>query len=312
MDRLGALKMFSAVARCGSFAEAARSLHVSPTAASRAVADLEASLGAMLLRRTTRSVSLTPEGASYLERCRHALAELEDAELALRGEMAEPRGRLRVTASEMFGRTHIVPIVRALMARYRELEVDLMLTDRVVKLAEDGVDIAVRNAELPDSALHAVRIAEIHRVLVASPAYLAERGEPRNIAQLHDHDLIMFEGFAPNGEWRFGPTGKTAIHLEPRLTTNNIAAAIECAVAGGGITRATCYQTASHVAAGRLRYLLTDFTPSAIPVSLLFQAGRRGAPNVRAFIDAAKTHFAGVDYQCHTHSGTLEAGADRA
>ncbi len=301
MDRLGALRTFVAVAQRGSFSEAARTLHVSPTAASRAIGDLEDSLGVLLLRRTTRSVSLTPEGAAYLERCKIALDELDDAERSIRGETAEPRGVLRLTAPELFGRLHILPIAMALMAAHPDLHVELVLTDRLVKLVEDGVDVAVRIADLSDSAMHAIRVSEIHRVLVASPDYLARRGTPESVAHLHDHDLIMFDNFAPNGEWRFGTQGKPAIKIEPRLMTNNISAAVDAVIAGGGIARLMCYQVADHARAGRLAYLLTEFTPPSVPVNLVFQAKRRSAPNVRAFIDAARAHFKPNMFDCNSH-----------
>lgn len=302
MDRLSALRTFVAVAQHGSFSEAARRLHVSPTAASRAIADLEAGLGVLLLRRTTRSVALTPEGSAYLERCRTALDELDDAERSLRGESAAPRGKLTITSSELFGRLHILPIVGQLLRTYPGLEVELILTQRLVKMAEEGIDIAVRIADLSDSALHAVRAADVHRVLVASPDYIAARGMPGEAAHLHGHDLIMYDNFAPNGEWRFGPTGKIGVRIEPRLVTNMAAAALDYAREGGGITRALCYQVAADVAAGRLVYVLSDLTPPAVPVNLVFQANRRRSPNVRAFIDAAKIYFRPGLFDCATHS----------
>ncbi len=300
MDRLDALRTFVAVAQRGSFVEAARALHVSPTAASRAIADLEGRLGVLLLRRTTRSVSLTPEGAAYLERCRIALEDLDDAERQLRGEAAAPHGLLRLTAPVLFGRLHVLPMATALMAAHQDLKVELMLTDRLVKLAEDGVDVAVRIADLSDSALHAIRIAQIHRVLVASPDYLLRRGAPDSIAQLHQHDLIAFDNFMPNGEWRFGG-GKPAIRIEPRLLTDSVSAAVDAALAGVGIARLMCYQVAEHVRAGHLSYVLSAHNPPAVPVNLVFQSKRRAAPNVRAFIEAARARFIGDPFDCASH-----------
>jgi len=155
MDRFEALKTFVAVADHRSFAEAARRLRISPTAASRAIADLEEALGVTLLRRTTRAVGLTPEGAAYLDRCRIALDELDDAERSLRGENAEPRGELIVTAPVVFGRMHILPIVTKLLRAHPQLDVHLILVDRVIRLVEEGIDVAVRIADLSDSSLHA-------------------------------------------------------------------------------------------------------------------------------------------------------------
>jgi len=291
MDRLDMLRTFAAVADKASFAEAARSLGVSPTAASRAVASLEDMLGVPLLRRTTRSVALTAEGTAYLERCRRALDELDDAARTLRGEMAEPRGVLIVTAPIVFGRMHILPIVNTLLRTYPALNVRLMLTDRVVRMSDEGIDVAVRIADLSDSALHAVRIAESRRVLVASPAYLAARGTPVAVPQLHDHDLIAFDNFTRNGEWRFGPDGKLAIKCEPRLLTSSVEAAIDAVIDGIGIARVLSYQVDHHVAAGRLAYVLAAYDPPAVPVSLVYQANRQRSPNVRALIEEARRCF---------------------
>ena len=288
MDRLETLRVFVAVAQRLSFAEAARSLRLSPAAASRAVAELEGRLGATLLRRTTRSVALTPEGAAYLERARRVLDDLEDADRSLRGEDAVPRGTLVVTAPVAFGRMHVAPVVEALLRQHLALIIQLTLTDRVVSLVEEGVDVAVRIAELADSSLHAVRLSQTRRVLVASPAYIEARGAPADVSALSRHDLIVFEGFAPNGEWRFTAAGRPALRVTPRLTTNNIDVAIDAALAGLGIARALSYQVDAHLEAGRLALVLPQLEPPLVPVSLVFQANRRGSPNVRAFIEAMR------------------------
>jgi DNA-binding transcriptional LysR family regulator len=291
MDRFEALKAFVAVAEHRSFAEAARTLRISPTAASRAIADLEQALGVTLLRRTTRSVGLTPEGVTYLQRCRIALDELIDAERSLRGENAEPRGELIVTAPVVFGRMHILPIVTKLLRAHPQLNVNLMLVDRVIRLVEEGIDVAVRIADLSDSSLHVVRLAEVRRVLVANPTYLADRGLPSGVSDLLKHNLIVFDNLATNGEWRFTDSGRPAIRCEPRLLTNSVEAAIDAALDGLGIARVLSYQVDAHVRAGRLHYLLPQFDPPAVPVSLLFQASHRGSPNVRALIAAAQEYF---------------------
>jgi DNA-binding transcriptional LysR family regulator len=293
MDRLEALKVFIAVADKASFAEAARSLRISPTAATRAIAALEDSLGVALLRRTTRSVGLTVEGAAYLERCRHALDELDEAARSLRGESAEPRGLLVVTAPVMFGRMHIRPIVSQLLRAHPKLDVRLTLTDRVVRLIDEGIDVAVRIAELSDSALHALQVGEVRRVLVASPDYLTARGMPATVAALHDHDLIAFDNFSRNSEWRFAGPAHAAIRLEPRLLTNSIDAAIDAAIDGLGIARTLSYQVMRHVADGRLVLVLDDLAPPPSPVSILYPANRQRSANVRAFVAAAKRTFGG-------------------
>ena len=241
-----------------------------------------------LLRRTTRSVSLTPEGVVYLERARRALDDLDDAARLLRGVRAEPRGLLIVTAPVVFGRLHILPIMTRLLRSHPELPARLTLTDRVVRLVEEGIDVAVRIADLADSALHAVRVAEVRRCLVASPAYLAARGEPRSPEDLAAHDLVAFDTFTANSEWRFGPDLKRVVRVEPRLLTNSVEAAIDATIGGSGVARTLNYQVDEHVAAGRLRYVLPEFDPRPTPVHLVYQANRMRSPNVRAFLDEAK------------------------
>lgn len=291
MDRLEALKVFIAVADKASFAEAARSLRISPTAATRAIAALEETLGVALLRRTTRLVGLTAEGGAYLDRCRHALDELDDAARSLRGESAEPRGLLAVTAPVMFGRMHIRPIVSRLLRDHPKLEVRLTLTDRVVRLVEEGIDVAVRIAELSDSSLHVLKVGGVRRVLVASPLYLAARGMPATVAALHDHDLIAFDNFSRNGEWRFAGPAHGVIRVKPRLLTNSIDAAIDAAIDGLGIARTLSYQVVRHVADGRLSLVLDDLAPPPLPVSILYPANRQSSANLRAFVAAAKLSF---------------------
>lgn len=292
MDQMLALRTFVTVANKRSFVEAARALGISPTAASRGVAGLEESLGVTLLRRTTRSVTLTPEGESYLDRCRRALEELDDAARAVRGDAAEPRGLLIVTAPVVFGRMHILPILEALLRAHPGLDIRLTLTDRIVRLAEEGIDIAVRIADLSDSALHAARITQVRRVLVASPKYLKDHGVPATVAELGDHDLIAFDNFTRNGEWRFGPDGDEAVRCEPRLMTNSVEAAIDATLSGLGILRVLDYQVEQHIATGRLRYVLASHDSAPIPVSLVYQANRLRSPNARALIEAARRHFA--------------------
>lgn len=295
MDRLDVLRTFVAVADHMSFAEAARRLRVSPTSASRAVAALELDLGMPLLRRTTRSVRLTDEGAAYLERCRAALTELDDAALALRGTGALPGGNLVVTAPVMFGRLHILPIATSLLRDHPRLDVQLTLIDRVVRLVEEGIDVAVRIGDLSDSALHALKVAEVRRVLVASPGYLAAHGTPETVPGLHDHALISFNEIDRAHEWRFGTTGKTAIRIEPRLTVNTADAAIAAAADGVGIARVLSYQALEAVASGSLVTLLDEVAPPPAPVHLVYQANRRASVNVRAFIEAARVHFSRLD-----------------
>jgi DNA-binding transcriptional LysR family regulator len=286
MDRLERLRALIEVAERRSFSGAARALRTSPAAMSRAVAALEQELGVALLRRTTRHVSLTPEGAAFLEECRHAIEKLDNAARVIRGGNAEPRGLLSISAPIVFGRMHVLPIVTELLEVHHDLRVELMLTDRFARLVDEGVDVAVRIAELTDSSLLGVRVGETQRVLVASPDYLAAREMPQTLAALADHDLVAFDAFSPSGEWGFG---SRSVGFEPRLLTNSVETAIAAAISGLGITRTFCYQVCEHVAAGRLVEVLAQSRPPPVPISLLFQANRQGSPNVRAFVGAAKS-----------------------
>ena len=296
MGRLEMIRIFVAVADEGSFVEAARRQRVSPTAASRSVAMLEGKLDTLLLSRTTRSVRLTEAGAIYLERCRAVLADLDDAALAMRGDGAAPGGTLVITAPVTFGRLHILPIATGLLRDFPALKVKMTLIDRVVRLVDEGVDIAVRIGDLSDSSLHALKVAEVRRILVASPAYLAKYGTPESVAALHAHALISFTELELAQEWRFGSAGKPAIRIEPRLIVNTADAAVAAAVTGAGIARVLSYQALAAIAAGQMATLLDEYAPPPVPVHLVYQANRRASVNIRAFIDAAKTYFAGIDF----------------
>lgn len=290
MDRLRTLRTFISVAEHESFAEAGRRLNLSPTTVSRTIAALESSLGVQLLRRTTRSVRLTDEGALFLERCRAGIAEIDQAFDIVQGRLSAPSGLLTVTAPVTFGRKHIQPVVIELLRLHPGLRIRLLLIDRVVNLVQEGIDIAVRIADLPDSSLHMLRIGEVRRVFSASPDYLATHGRPSSVSELGRHDVIWIEDEAgPHRGWgldeirRFGRSA--------RLSVNNVEAAVSAAVSGLGVIRTLSYQIASELAAGSLEQLITDDTAPTLPVSLLFQGGRKNHPNVRAFIEAAKRHL---------------------
>ena len=288
MDRLRELEVFVAVAEAGGLARAGARLRISPPAVTRAVASLEERLGARLFNRTTRSLSLTEAGTRFLASVRRLLAELGDAEREALGERAEPSGHLSVTASVTFGRMTLAPVVRAFLKRQPRVTASLLLLDRVVDLVEEGIDIAVRIGQLPDSSLVARRVGEVRRVLVASPRYLAKHGRPAAPAELKRHAAIAFTGLMPNREWRFG-TGRSAHHVTvaPRLELNDASAAIAAAEAGEGITVALSYMVAGALARGRLATVLDEFMPPPVPVQLVHPHARLVAPKLRAFFDFA-------------------------
>lgn len=287
MDRIEAMTVFAAVADAGGFAAAARRLRLSPAAATRAVAALEARLGIRLLNRTTRRLSLTEPGARFLETARRLLAELDAAEKSAAGAAAEPVGQLVVTAPATFGRLHVAPLLGDFLAAHPGVTARLLLVDRVVDLVEEGIDAAVRIGALPDSSLQARKVGEVRRQVVASRAYLRRRGTPRHPRDLASHDIIAF-GSGGGREWKFG-AGKerVSVTVAPRLEVNDAAAAIALVERGDGLTRILSYQAAAALAARRLVPVLEPFVPPPFPVQLVHPSGRLLPAKTRAFLDFA-------------------------
>jgi len=284
------MEVFVAVCDAQGFAPAARKLGLSPSVVTRLVAGLEERLGARLLHRTTRSLHLTDAGARYLERVRRILAETEEAEEIGRGEVARPRGRLAITAPVIFGRLHVAPLISRYLARHPEVTADLQLNDRNVALVEEGVDLAVRIGTLSDSSLMIRRVGQTRRVVVASPDYLARRGEPRRPEDIASgaHDTIFFSPLQGARGWRFeAEDGEVRVPLTPRFTTNSGDAALAHACAGGGLTRALLYQVLPLLGARALAVVLEAFEPPPSPIHLVYPSSRLLSAKVRAFIDLA-------------------------
>ena len=285
-DRLQSMAVFVAVAEEAGFASAARRLNLSPPSVTRAVSDLEGRLGCRLLHRTTRSVRLTDVGERYLADCRRILAEIDEADRHAAGLHTAPRGTISVSASVRFGRMVVTPILLDLLDRYPEIAVRAMFVDRIVHLVEEGVDVAVRIAELPDSSLSAVRVGTVRRVLCASPAYLKASGRPRLPADLMNHRIIDFVTMTPGGEWPFLVDGKRqAVRPHGRLQVNTADAAIAAAMAGRGITRVLSYMIRPHVDAGALAIVLEDCEPPPVPVHVLHKEAGQISARVRAVVD---------------------------
>jgi DNA-binding transcriptional LysR family regulator len=286
MDRLDAMQAFVAVADLGGFAPAARKLKLSPSGVTRLIAALEQRLGARLLQRTTRKVALTDVGTRYLERARAILGDVEEAEAAVEGERTKPSGRLVVSAPVGFGRLHVSALMSAYLKRYPEVSGDLRLQDRLVNLVEDGVDVAVRIGDLADSTLVARHVGEMRRIVVASPAYLKRRGEPKTPAEISSHETIQFGTAGGLADWRFVERGgEVRVSIAPRFVTNSADAAIQYAEAGGGLTRVLAYQAAEAIKAGRVKIVLAKFEPPAMPIHLVYPTSRLLSAKVRTFID---------------------------
>jgi DNA-binding transcriptional LysR family regulator len=292
MDRFESMRIFAAVADVRSFAQAARRLGLSAPAVSRAVVALEAHLGAQLLRRTTRSVSLTEVGSRFHADCTRILANVAAAEAEATGAHTRPQGELTVTAPRMFGHLHVAPLLVDFLARHPTITARAFFADHIVHLLEEGLDVAIRIAHLPDSGLTAVRVGEVRRVVVAAPAYLHAHGVPRAPTDLDRHTTI---GYAAGGlaspAWEFHAPGRKTRRLlvTPRASfvTNSNETAIAAAVAGHGLARALSYQVAAEVAAGRLRIVLASFQPPPIPVQIVHGGGRLPSAKVRTFVEFA-------------------------
>ncbi len=286
MDRIDAMQAFVAVADLKGFAPAARKLGLSPSGVTRLIAALEERLGARLLQRTTRSLTLTDAGTRYLERARRILADVEEAERSVEGERTRPSGRLVVSAPLGFGRLHVSPLVSAYLARYPEVTAELRLSDRMINLVEEGVDLAVRVGHLGDSTLVARRVGEMRRIVVASSSYLKRYGEPATPESVISHATIQFGAATAAPEWRFIKDGRELrVMVAPRFTSNSSDAAIHYAAQGGGLTRVLAYQAAEAIKHKRLKIVLAKFEPPPLPIHIVYPTSRLLSAKVRAFID---------------------------
>jgi len=288
MDHLTAMRVFVAVAEESGFAPAARRLALSTPSVTRAVAALEDRIGARLLHRTTRVVRLTEAGARYLGDCKRILHDLAEAEASAAGSHGEPRGELTVTAPVMFGRLHVAPVLFDFLEDHPQVTARLLLLDRIADLVEEGMDVALRIGRLPDSALRAVRVGTVRRVVCAAPEYLARRGVPQRPSDLERLDVVEFSPVGAWREWGFpSDSARETVTPRVRLVVNTADAAVAAAVAGRGLTRVLSYQIADELRAGRLAVVLTDFEPPPVPVHLVHAEGRRTSAKVRAFVDYA-------------------------
>jgi DNA-binding transcriptional LysR family regulator len=280
------MQAFVAVADARGFAPAAQRLGVSPSVVTRLVARLENQLGIRLFQRTTRSVTLTDGGTRYLERARRILSDLEEAEESASAERARPTGRLVVTAPAMFGRLHVSPLMCRYLNQNPDVVGELTLSDRVVNLIDDGIDLAVRIGHLADSSLIARRAGSTRRVLVASPSYLDRRGVPATPLELARHQTIQFRPLASVTEWSFGEGGRELrVPLASHYSTNSADAALWHAEHDGGFTFALSYQVVDAVQAGRLRIVLEAFEPAPLPIHFVYPSSRLLSAKVRTFVE---------------------------
>ncbi len=274
-------------AELGSLSAAGRKLGIALPSVSRKISDLEAHLQTQLLVRTTRRLSLTEAGASYVAASRRILEQVAEAERSASGAALTLKGALTVTAPIVFGRLHLLPVVCQFLAQHPQIDVRLSLSDRNVPLVEDDIDVALRIGVLPDSSLQAIRVGTVRRVVCGSPAYLSAHGVPKTPDDLAAHSIVAFA--APGvSNWSFrGKRGRNeqVVAIHPRLTVNTAEAALDAAIAGVGLTRVLSYQSAHAIARGKLRIVLQAHEPASVPVSLVYPAQAQLPRKVRAFLD---------------------------
>ena len=282
MDRFHLMTVFVAVAEQQGFAAAARKLHMSPPAVTRAIAALEDRLGVKLLNRTTRYVRATESGQRYLDDAKRILTAADLADEAAAGINADPRGFLSVTAPVLFGRMFVMPGIIEYLERYPGTEVSALLLDRNINLLEEGIDIGIRIGDLPDSTMRAIRVGSIRLILCASPSYLEKHGTPEQLNDLRDHSIIASSAGNSTFDWRFG---HKSVQVKPRLSVNTNDAAMEAAIMGLGITRLLSYQIEPQLKSGKLHTILPDEQAPELPINIVHREGRYASAKVRSFVD---------------------------
>ena len=288
MDRLDGMKTALQVARSGSLSAAARQLHMPVATVSRKVSELEHHLGVSLFTRTSRRLTPTAAGETYLVACQRILEEIGEAERLASGEYQAPVGSLSVTAPIAFGQMHVLPVALDFLDAYPQIDLRLVFTERALNLTEDQVDVALRIGPLPDSQLHARPVGRVRRMVCASPDYLMRRGVPRTLDDLAGHDGITLESIASVRGWTFAlDTRDLTVPVRPRLSVNTTQAAIAAAVRGVGLVRVLEYQVTEAVAAGQLQVVLEAYEPEPWPVHLVYAVQGPLPLKVRAFLDWA-------------------------
>jgi DNA-binding transcriptional LysR family regulator len=312
------MKVFVTTLDEGSLAGAGRKLSRSPAAISRAIAFLEARVGAELLHRTTRSIKTSEAGERYAAVCRRVLTDLEEAETLAAGERSAPRGTLTLTAPVHAGDEILRPILDAFMDEYPAISARLYLLDRPVNLIDEGIDVALRFAHLADSTLVAIRVGEVRRVVLAAPRYLSRHPRIAEPCDLSRHQIIAMTHFGLES-WSFPPLPGSSVprtvQFMPRLVVNSAHAAVASAIDGRGVTRTFSYHIADQVDAGQLSIVLASDEPPPLPVHVISPHGRLSVPKVRAFMDFAvprlRGHFARLAKQAGERGAPLTPRRER-
>ncbi len=286
MDKFQEMRVFAGVVDAGSFVGAADALGMSKAAVSRHVSDLEQRLGVRLMQRTTRKLSLTQEGEVFLARCRDILASIEESEAELSTRAASATGLLKVSVPVSFATKHLAPLWSDFLAAHPRLTLDVHLADRVVDLVDEGFDLAVRIAHLPDSSLVSRKLAATRLVLCAAPSYLRRRGTPMHPDDLPAHDVIGYSLLSTPGQWLLqGPDGPVTVKIRPRLWTNNGDTSVAAAVRGAGIDLQPTFLIADELADGRLVQVLPAWQAVELGIYAVYPSRKFVLPKVRALVN---------------------------
>jgi LysR family transcriptional regulator, regulator for bpeEF and oprC len=282
-----AVSAFVHAAEQRSFTEAANKLGLTASGVSKAISRLEEDIGVTLLRRTTRSISLTADGTIFFDRCKQILADLEDARLAVSETTPEPHGKLNVTMPVVFGRLLIIPKLVGLLDRYPSLSVDASLTDRVVDLVEEGIDAAIRIGDIPDGRLVARRISTTKMVVCASTEYFQKAGRPEKVEELNRFACVAYRypGSGRLMPWKIGDQLSTSFMPTGRFHLDNGDSLVDAALGHAGIVYLQDYMAAPHVASGRLETIFDGLTTEEFGVYAVYPQNRRLSQNVRALVD---------------------------
>jgi DNA-binding transcriptional LysR family regulator len=301
-ERTGAMTVYVRAIELGGFSAAARALKLTPSAVSKSISRLEDRLGVRLLNRTTRSLTPTPEGATFLERSRRILADIDEAEQEISRFRTAPRGRLRLHASVAFGLHELPPVLPEFVRRYPEIELDIIVSDREPDFAEEGIDLAVRSGEVTDEGLIARRLCLMERVICASPAYLKEHGVPRSPDDLLKHNCLLVSSHPDLAYWPFDtPQGLRSVKVGGNLMANNAETAVQLAILGLGVTRLGDILVGEPLRRKQLVPLLVGVHHvEPVPIHAMYLPGRHRSPKVVAMADFLVEHFSHAPWRLPT------------
>ncbi|MHA1597388.1 MAG: LysR family transcriptional regulator [Alphaproteobacteria bacterium] len=297
MESLTGLNVFVRVVDTGGFSAAARDLGMSKSAVSKRIARLENHLGVRLLNRTTRRLSATEAGTVFYERASRIVADIEDAECAVSALHTETRGRLKVNVPMSFGVRHMAPALADFMRDYPDVSVDMSLNDRIVDLIDEGFDVAIRIAKLPDSSMIARRLAPFRHAVCATPDYWRSHGTPTHPNDLKNHNCLRYSYLSSGDEWRFrGPDGPISVKISGNFQSNNGDTIRAMSLGGHGVNLSPTFIVGDDLRAGRMRAVLTDFMDTDLAIYAVYPASRHLSAKVRAFVDFMADRFGPEPY----------------